>query len=102
MIGLPVPAAHEAAAGVRWGEAQRQAGHDELPGRALLVPAIEAVFGEPALQRAEHLQPAGAQALPDVEQPGLDAVVGLGQRQPEVDVVLQQLPGKPLASIPRS
>jgi hypothetical protein len=61
-----------------------------LDHHALLVTAVEAVFAEPALQRAEHIQPAGRQPLPGVEQPGLDAVVGLGEEKAEVDVVLQQ------------
>jgi hypothetical protein len=60
-----------------------------LDDHGLLVAPVEAVFGEPALQRPEYLEPARRQPLPDVEQPGLDAVVGLGQLQPEVGVVLQ-------------
>ena len=59
--------------------------------RTLLVAAVQPILGEPVLQGAEHLQAPSRQALPDIEQPGLDAVLRLRELQAEVDVVLQQL-----------
>jgi hypothetical protein len=92
VIGLRV-AAHQAAAGVGGDQAQRQAGHDEVAGRvhqvivllddgAFLVAPVQAVFAEPVLQGAEDLEAPRRQALPDIEQAGLDAIVGLGEKQP--------------------